>query len=117
MIKKDSYYIKLGKNIEKKRKQLGLTNREVANHLKIRETYLYKYEKGLVRIPVDKLFALAVFYKTNLLYFFEGIETEFPPTDIAEQLKVSIDPLLTNLEAKIRQFKNIKDKFQPKGDD
>lgn len=110
--KKEEYYELLGKNIIRRRRELGLTRKDVAQKLGILESLVHKYEHGVVRIPVDRLFALAIFFKTNLLYFFAGVEKEFPPNDLPKQsITDEIDPLIKQLQEKLKELEKVNSLF------
>ena len=50
------------------REDLDLTQKQVADHLKIKQNTYSQYETGTRQIPIDVLIALASFYKTSTDY-------------------------------------------------
>lgn len=50
------------------REDLDLTQREIANFLKIKQNTYSQYENGQRQIPIEALIALAKYYKTSTDY-------------------------------------------------
>lgn len=53
------FYIKLGKNIKKKRKELGLTQQELADKLNISLNFMGKIEVAFSKPSLDTLIEIA----------------------------------------------------------
>ena len=73
--------------IRERRTTLGLTLQQVAGMLGITYQQLYKYEKGVNRISVGRLHALARALGVDVGYFYEGLGSGEParPTDRQRQ--------------------------------
>ncbi len=50
------------------REDNNLTQKEVAEYLRIKQNTYSQYENGIRQIPIDYLIALAKFYKTSTDY-------------------------------------------------
>jgi transcriptional regulator with XRE-family HTH domain len=64
----------VGARIRERRLLLGLTLQEMADLLGITWQQAYKYEKGLNRIAVSRLYAIAQTLRVDVAYFFEGLD-------------------------------------------
>lgn len=60
------------------REDLDLTQREIADFLKIKQNTYSQYENGQRQIPIEALIALAKYYKTSTDYIL-GLTDERKP--------------------------------------
>lgn len=60
------------------REDNDLTQREVADYLKIKQNTYSQYETGSRQIPIDILVALATFYKTSIDYLLGITDCKIP---------------------------------------
>ena len=56
---KDEFYINLGKNIKKRRRELGLTQEKLANNLNISLNFMGKIEVAFSKPSLDTLIDIA----------------------------------------------------------
>jgi transcriptional regulator with XRE-family HTH domain len=63
----------LGLKIRQRRKQLGLSQRQVADSIGVTYQQVQKYERGVDRIPSDRLYGIARTLAADVGYFFEGL--------------------------------------------
>ncbi|MFC3052298.1 helix-turn-helix domain-containing protein [Kordiimonas pumila] len=68
--------IYLGKKIRLMRISRGLRQKHVAEAIGVSFQQLQKYENGTNHIRANRLYALAVFFRVDPSYFFEGLEQE-----------------------------------------
>ncbi|WP_339052390.1 helix-turn-helix transcriptional regulator [Candidatus Lariskella endosymbiont of Epinotia ramella] len=66
--------IYVGMRLRKKRQDLGVSQETLANAVDLTFQQIQKYEKGLNRISCSKLHDVAKFLKTDIKYFFSGLE-------------------------------------------
>ena len=59
-----------GKQLFKRRKELGCTQEVIAERLGISFQQLQKYEKGTNRISISRLYAMSIVLKVPVTYFF-----------------------------------------------
>ena len=62
----------IGARIRMRRAQLGLTQTQLGEHLKVSFQQVQKYEKGINRVAASRIAAIAVFLKVSNTYFFSG---------------------------------------------
>lgn len=74
---KDLY---IAKKLRERRIQIGLKQREVAAALGIAAQQIFKYEKGIDRIPASRLGEFSKILIVPLTYFFEETEGEICAT-------------------------------------
>ena len=67
-----------GKIIAELRKKKGLTQKQLADYLHIRQNTYSQYETGQRQLPLDVLIALARYYKTSADYLL-GLTDERKP--------------------------------------
>ncbi|OOF49904.1 transcriptional regulator [Rodentibacter trehalosifermentans] len=60
----------VGRRIQKKRKELGLTAEKLSEYVDISQPQLSRYERGTNKINLTHLVAIATFLKTPMSYFF-----------------------------------------------
>ena len=72
MPKKNDLYIYLGGKIQEKRKEFKISQEKLAEILNTDYVQIYRYEKGIRKIPFDKLLELATFFNVSLEYFYDG---------------------------------------------
>lgn len=61
----------VGNNIKKIRKENNLTQRQLADYLKICESSISKYEKGTTDIPISKLGELSKIFNIPVVKLLE----------------------------------------------
>ncbi len=84
------------------REDSDLTQEEVAKVLHVAQTTYSEYERGLIRIPIDYLIRLAVFYDVDMNYICGfGSSTTIPHFPQKEGSSITIDGL--EIEIKRRQ--------------
>jgi transcriptional regulator with XRE-family HTH domain len=64
----------VGERIRRRRLELEVGQDDLAVHLGITYQQLQKYENGKNRISAGRLYDAAKFLKTNIAYFFEGLD-------------------------------------------
>lgn len=64
----------VGLRIRARRLQVGLTQAEIGEELGISFQQVQKYERGTNRVSASKLFAIARCLRTNVAYYFEGLQ-------------------------------------------
>jgi CheY-like chemotaxis protein/DNA-binding XRE family transcriptional regulator len=62
----------IGRQLQKRRKKVGLSLENLAAKIDISHQQLHKYEKAANSIPADKLYYLSVILGVPFSYFFEG---------------------------------------------
>ncbi|MCW2257476.1 transcriptional regulator with XRE-family HTH domain [Providencia alcalifaciens] len=71
----------VGKEIRKRRKNLGLSGMELADLIGISQQQISRYERGECNITLENLFSLAIALEVSLIYFLSdelfSIETKF----------------------------------------
>lgn len=71
----------VGKEIRKRRKNLGLSGMELADLIGISQQQISRYERGECNITLENLFSLAKALEVSLIYFLSdelfSIETKF----------------------------------------
>ncbi len=65
-----SLYVQIGEKIRLLRKESRLSQGEVAQRLNVSFQQLQKYEKGINRIPISRLFEIALIFNKDISYFF-----------------------------------------------
>jgi transcriptional regulator with XRE-family HTH domain len=76
MQKEKLYKVKIhvGQKLKHQREALHLSQIELAGLLKISPQQLSKYERGVDKIPADRLYQLSKVLKVSPNFFFEGLE-------------------------------------------
>jgi len=64
----------VGERIRSRRTELGLTQEELANSLKISYQQVQKYETGANRVSAGRLFEIAQRLHVDMAYFFDGLK-------------------------------------------
>jgi len=80
----------IGSKVKERRKELGLTQEELANRLKTTKQTIYKYENEIVtNLPSDRIEQLAKALDTTPQYLMGWVEIEIASTKglTAEQIK------------------------------
>ena len=67
----------VGSKLREKRRELGVSQEELANSVGLTFQQVQKYEKGLNRISCSKLHDFSKYLKTDIRYFFNGLEDMF----------------------------------------
>ena len=66
----------VGLHIRMRRKALGVSQEKLAEALGLTFQQVQKYERGANRVSASKLWEIARALKTNVSYFYEGLEDE-----------------------------------------
>ena len=66
----------LGDRIRKKRKELKISQGDIANLLNVSDTQIYRYELGYSLIPLDNLLKLCELFNVDVYYFLNGKKKE-----------------------------------------
>jgi transcriptional regulator with XRE-family HTH domain len=66
----------VGLHIRMRRKALGISQEKLAEALGLTFQQVQKYERGANRVSASKLWEIARALKTNIAYFYEGLEEE-----------------------------------------
>jgi len=66
----------VGLHIRMRRKALGISQERLAEALGLTFQQVQKYERGANRVSASKLWEIARALKTNVAYFYEGLEEE-----------------------------------------
>lgn len=72
-MKKEEILVVIGSLIKKRRKELGLTQEQLASNLGLKQSQIYYYEKGIYNIRIDLLFRFAEELEVSPIYFIEGV--------------------------------------------
>ena len=91
--------IHVGARIRMRRRFLGLTQQQLAEHLGLTFQQVQKYERGANRVSASKLYEIARALQTPVPYFFEGLtESGQTGTDEARGAELSIREFLLTSE-------------------
>ena len=66
----------VGLHIRMRRKALGISQERLAESLGLTFQQVKKYERGANRVSASKLWEIARALRTNVAYFYEGLESE-----------------------------------------
>ncbi len=64
-----------GKNLRRLRQRAGLSQMRIGTILNVSFQQVQKYERGINRLPVEKLYILKHFYDVPYGNFFKGMES------------------------------------------
>ncbi|MDJ1407401.1 MAG: helix-turn-helix transcriptional regulator [Candidatus Midichloria sp.] len=119
-IEKDTgaHYVDLhvGAKLREKRRENGVSQDELAKAVGLTFQQVQKYEKGLNRISCSKLHDFAKYLKTDIRYFFQGLDDVFHP--FAENTSYSLgevdfdfnkEDINAEIVELVKAFKSIKD--------
>ncbi len=95
-----------GEQLKKRRKELGMSQKALAESVGVTFQQIQKYEKGLNRIGASRLYDFCKVLKVKLSYFFKDIAYD-SVTNSSHQL--SEDENTTDIMDLILLFKQIKD--------
>lgn len=90
-MKHKDIYIDIGLKIKARRKELGYSQEKIAEILAVSTRLVQKYEKALVRIPLDILLNLCRILEVDLSYFLKE-------ADSAKSLNPKLSPSQNNSE-------------------
>lgn len=79
----------IGARMRERRIMLGLTQQEMAKLSGVTYQQLYKYEKGINRIPASRLYTVAHALGVDVSFFFKGMKAgqDFKPTPKQRMLR------------------------------
>ena len=92
----------LGERIRKKRKELKISQGDIANLLNVSDTQIYRYELGYSLIPLDNLLKLCELFNVDIYYFLSDVKKERQ-----ENKSIAIYPSNPELEKVILAAKEI----------
>ena len=72
----DDLDIAIGLRIKRKRMELELKQEDVAKNMGYTAQQIQKYETGANRLSASNLFKMSKFFKTNVMWFFDGLEED-----------------------------------------
>lgn len=78
----------IGQNIRKLREECGVTQRDLAALLGVSFQQINKYEKGVNRLPIEKMYLFSKTHNIALEHFFNGIKLN----NIAERPYQEFEP-------------------------
>ena len=84
----------VGRRIRERRKQLGLSQSNLAHPLGLSSQQFVKFEYGTNRVSAGRLFILALLLDTDMKYFFVGAATSTEKGSIRAARKFSEHPNL-----------------------
>ena len=70
----------VGLHIRMRRKALGISQERLAESLGLTFQQVQKYERGANRVSASKLWEIARALRTNVAYFYEGLESQTEET-------------------------------------
>ena len=88
----------VGKRIQRRRHELGLTQQEISRDLNISYQQIQKYERGHNRISAGKLWLLAQAMGVEISYFFRAIPSSCYPAKTQDGPTADQFPELKQLE-------------------
>ncbi|MDR2007985.1 MAG: helix-turn-helix domain-containing protein [Alphaproteobacteria bacterium] len=97
-----------GEQLKKRRKELGMSQKVLAESLGVTFQQVQKYEKGLNRIGASRLFDLCKILRVKPSYFFKTLNFAYDVNDSENNLVLaegnSISPELSSL---IKMFESV----------
>lgn len=84
----------VGDNIKKMRERYGYSQKEIGAIMNVSFQQVQKYENGINRLPIDKLYALKELYDIPYEVFFEGIDEKRDTENMAERMNVICSRIL-----------------------
>lgn len=93
----------IGKNLQKLRKSRGINQTELARIMDVSFQQIQKYEKGVNRLPVDKLHRAKEILHVPYDLFFQGLET---PQDSKEP-----DPVIQKIHEELKNIHDMRTLF------
>ncbi|MBL6082100.1 helix-turn-helix domain-containing protein [Belnapia sp. T18] len=94
----------VGLRIRERRVAMGLSQQQLASVIGVTYQQQHKYEQGLNRISVGRLFTVAQALSIEPAWFFEGISEQDRPTEPAPRQRLHLELM--------RNFASIKDEKQ-----
>ena len=73
--------IHVGKSVRTRRRQMDMTQKDLADLLGISFQQVQKYERGTNRIGASRLWQISKILDIHVRYFFEGLEAHTQETD------------------------------------
>jgi transcriptional regulator with XRE-family HTH domain len=107
--KQPSYVdVHVGERIRIRRKQLGLTQDNLANMLGLTFQQVQKYERGMNRISAGRLFGISKVLDLSVSFFFDGLAEDAPTRGLSEEDNdaLRLPPEAADLVAAFAQIKN-----------
>ncbi|MBL6080100.1 helix-turn-helix transcriptional regulator [Belnapia sp. T18] len=94
----------VGRRIREQRLAMGLSQQQLARIIGITYQQAHKYERGLNRISVGRLFSVAQALATEPAWFFEGLTADSAVEEILPRQRMQMELM--------RNFASIKDEKQ-----
>ena len=94
----------VGERIRARRAELGLTQEQLADALKVSYQQVQKYETGANRISAGRIFEIARKLRVEISYFFDGL-----PLDAPEQTPLEHGGRQRSAIELVRKFAQIED--------
>lgn len=70
----DAINVKVGRNIEKRRKTLRMSQSDLGRAVGVTFQQIHKYETGETRLPVDKLYLMCKQLDISIQMLFDGVQ-------------------------------------------
>lgn len=96
----------IGERIKKKRKQIGLTQEQLAERIDVTVGYVSQCERGISKINLEKLSEISDVLKCDLSYFVSGC-TINGENYLADELIQKFSLLMPKQKKQILEFINI----------
>ena len=77
--------VHVGKNVRLRRRQLDMTQKELADLLGISFQQVQKYERGTNRIGASRLWQISKILDIHVRYFFEGLDPHMQDFDNSDK--------------------------------
>lgn len=102
----------VGDQLRKKRREKGISQDELAKAADLTFQQIQKYEKGLNRISCSKLHEFASFLKTDIRYFFQGLEArEKSPEELDYVGNINNDAEIGEIVKLLRSIQDYKIRY------
>ena len=95
--------LSIGKRIQKRRRELGITAAELSERLGISQQQLSRYERGTNKVNVSHLVNIAVYLGSPISWFFLDCVADVAPV-ISEQNARYVSPLDSELKIRLNQL-------------
>ena len=92
----------IGRRIQIRRKELGITAAELSERLGISQQQLFRYERGTNKVNVSHLVNIAVYLDVPISWFFLDCVADLSPV-ISEQNARYVTPLDAELKKRLNQ--------------
>lgn len=83
----EEIYVEFGEKLKNLRIERGLTQSQVANDLGITQASVFKYEKGLRRVPMNMIITFANYFNISVD---ELIQSDVPSNNVKEETEIRV---------------------------